>query len=997
MSRLPHLLIVILLLIASSASAQFYQTQWGSYGSGNGQFEQPTGIAVDSTGNVYVADNGNLRIQKFTSSGTFVTAWGSYGDGGGQFISLSAIAVDAGGNVYVADGANKRIQKFSSSGSFITMWGSSGTGIGQFVSPSAIAVDVAGNVYVADNVNERIQKFTVTGSFVAMWGSSGTGNGQFVVPSAISVDINGDVYVTDTGNNRIQKFTGSGSFVTAWGSPGSRMGQFNGPDGIAVDPTGNVYVTDLNNNRIQEFTGSGVFITTWGSSGQGNGQLNSPSGLAVDAGSNVYVVDQGNERIQKFSVLNIVSLSSSGGLVGSSITITGTGFSSISTVQFNGIPSGSVTVNSPTRLVAIVPRGATTGNVTITQEGYTAESPNVFLVLPLTITSFTPNGVATGISVTITGTGFSSIDTNNVVAFNGIEAVVTYSSPTSIIATVPNGISNGKISVTVAGETVTSPTDYFVTKLAVANVNYPVFFTVGENNEAVSITVNDITQVQSVKFHSRGITADTSKTKVDDVPFSVTSNIINFSIPSSYFTDPLGLYSWFSLTDESNNQLTIVPQYIYLSYPSISTEQTIPDLTAGEAVSAYQLISVPLELQTTLTSSVFSDLGEYNEKKWRLFSFQNGVTAENPLQIQTGNGYWFIMRDSHQINPGAGHAVEVTASGPFQISLNQGWNLIGNPYNFAISWNDVMTYNNLPSQVLKFRQYLDGAFVDEAMLSRFRGGFVYSDSARVIGIPIVNESPSGSRLAENDSPSPIDAQAWGVNLTLDDGQFQNELYGFGMNPTAKEGKDVWDEVSLPLLDGLSSYTMILRVLPGMTLSRDVVPTQDNYSWLATLSSDHGVTIRWDNSYFGTSNKQLVLENPAQVELVDLRKATQAMIPAGNYNLKFHYGSPAYIQEEVLENRARVGNVYPNPIARSPATLFISVSLPAGTNEVALQLIDLLGNRTALSGKGIYDGGRDAVDWQEDFSSLAAGIYLLQIETIDEKGSTTITYRRVMLE
>ena len=163
---------------ASEAPPQFIwkipQLQW--------YFSFPCGVAVDGSGNVYVADTHNHRIQKFTSSGVFLAKWGSEGSGNGQFSYPSGVAVDGSGNVYVADTINDRIQKFSSEGVFLAKWGSSGSGDGQFSGPQGVAVDGSGNVYVADTGNNRIQKFSPDGVFLAKWGSSGSGDGQFSGP-----------------------------------------------------------------------------------------------------------------------------------------------------------------------------------------------------------------------------------------------------------------------------------------------------------------------------------------------------------------------------------------------------------------------------------------------------------------------------------------------------------------------------------------------------------------------------------------------------------------------------------------------------------------------------------------------------------------------------------------------------------------------------------------------------------------------------------------------
>ena len=307
MKLLPKILIFALLagvLIQSACAedpAYIFVTAWGSQGKGDGEFEMPSGIEVDSAGNVYVADTGNSRIQKFDAGRASITAWGSYGSGNGQFILPYGVAVDSAGNVYVADTGNSRIQKFDAGGAFIGTWGSLGPDNGQFNYPYDVAVDSAGNVYVADTHNNRVQKFDAEGTFITTWGSFGRGNGQFIFPNGVAVDSSGNVYVTDTGNSRIQKFDAGGAFIGTWGSVGPGNGQFDYLRGIAVDSAGNVYVADSGNSRIQKFDADGAFITAWGSDGSGNGQFINPYGVAVDSTGNVYVADTGNGRIQKFA------------------------------------------------------------------------------------------------------------------------------------------------------------------------------------------------------------------------------------------------------------------------------------------------------------------------------------------------------------------------------------------------------------------------------------------------------------------------------------------------------------------------------------------------------------------------------------------------------------------------------------------------------------------------------------------------------------------------
>jgi DNA-binding beta-propeller fold protein YncE len=277
--------------------------EWGGFGSGDGQFNAPGGVAVDSSGNVFVADTGNHRIQKLDSAGSYVTKWGTSGTADGEFASPAAIAVDSSGNVYVADTGNNRIQKFDGSGSHLGTYAGAG-----FSAPKALAIDgVDGAIFVADAGNNRIQKLDATGAYVAEFGSAGTGDGQFAAPGGLAVDSLRNVYVADTDNNRIQKFTTSDPYLVyaysaQFGSFGSNNAQFNKPGGMAIDGDGDLWMVDTGNDRIKSHDTAGTYLAAWSSSGFGNDKLHSPGDMALDDAGNIYVADTYNSRIQKFDV-----------------------------------------------------------------------------------------------------------------------------------------------------------------------------------------------------------------------------------------------------------------------------------------------------------------------------------------------------------------------------------------------------------------------------------------------------------------------------------------------------------------------------------------------------------------------------------------------------------------------------------------------------------------------------------------------------------------------
>jgi secreted PhoX family phosphatase len=176
------------------------------------------------------------------------------------------IAVDSSGNVYVVDTFNFRVEKFTSSGSYLMQFGSSSTGPGQLSGPNSVAVDSADNVFVTD-AGIRVEEFASSGTFSSMFGSNGTGPGQFTAAYGIATDSSGNVYVVDGQGARVEEFTGSGTFLFQWpcatgGCPtGAGSGQFNVPDGIAIAPSGLVYVTDMSNNQVNEFKVSQTTVT----------------------------------------------------------------------------------------------------------------------------------------------------------------------------------------------------------------------------------------------------------------------------------------------------------------------------------------------------------------------------------------------------------------------------------------------------------------------------------------------------------------------------------------------------------------------------------------------------------------------------------------------------------------------------------------------------------------------------------------------------------------
>ncbi len=267
----------------------------GSTGTGNGQFSGLMGrITFDGSGNAWVVDRQNSRVQEFSSSGGYLSQFGSGGTGDGQFISPSGIALDNSGNLLVTD--RSRVQRFTTTGKFLAKFGSFGSGAGE--PAGGVVVDPAGDAWVADTPNERIDEFSASGELVRTIGSFGTEDGQFQEPYSDALSAAGNLLVMDTHNCRVQEFSLSGTFLKKFGSCGSEPGQFKNAFAINTDPEGNIWVADSGARRVEGFNSKGEFLEQFGSSGTGDTQFGVLTGIAVGPSGKLWISDTGNKRVK---------------------------------------------------------------------------------------------------------------------------------------------------------------------------------------------------------------------------------------------------------------------------------------------------------------------------------------------------------------------------------------------------------------------------------------------------------------------------------------------------------------------------------------------------------------------------------------------------------------------------------------------------------------------------------------------------------------------------
>ena len=314
------------------------------------QLNRPQGVARDGAGNLYIADWGNQRIRKVDAgTGVISTVAGNGtrgfdGDGdpavAAQLNRPRDVAVDGSGNLYIADTGNNRIRKVNASGVISTVAGTETSGFGgdgaaataaRLTSPRGVAPAGLGNLYIADTGNNRIRKVDASGviSTVAGTGTSGFGGdgaaataARLTSPRGVAPAGLGNLYIADTGNNRIRKVDAAGVISTVAGSGpigdggAAAAAQLRFPRGVALDGADNLYIADSSNHRIRKVDAAGVISTMAGDGTEGIGgdggaaaaaQLRFPRGVALDASGNLYIADSGNHRIRKVDAAGVIS------------------------------------------------------------------------------------------------------------------------------------------------------------------------------------------------------------------------------------------------------------------------------------------------------------------------------------------------------------------------------------------------------------------------------------------------------------------------------------------------------------------------------------------------------------------------------------------------------------------------------------------------------------------------------------------------------------------
>ena len=524
-------------------------------------------------------------------------------------------------------------------------------------------------------------------------------------------------------------------------------------------------------------------------------------------------------------------------------------------------------------------------------------------------------------------------------------------------------------------------------------------------DEAVALTVvaEDDQAITDYTLYYAGLTTPDFETNHINAPLTVSANAYTSSLTAAAIDtldDPLGLRYTFVLQDAAGNQTTETGA-IYRVYPDSAFRADEPRVgpwrevaqPANPSTSDYNIIALPFDPQPV--REVLAALGEPDPTQWRLFTYN---TSGSDFQeygtpgfsvgsnFTSDQGYFLIMRENDGIQFGGQIAEMQLENDAFvhKLTLQPGWNSIGNPFPFALDWDKVRA-DSLNDGIEELRQ-LDRLasgeddYVSATMLEAFEGAFLFwpGNSSQTLYLsPAVQQTNNGRQVVEEPT------RGWELALTLEQDHFHSSRAGIGMRPTASDGLDAYDALSVPKPQ---AQPELLEAHETFSLNRSVVSESAHYTWslqVAGVSAGEAVQLQWNSSLVSTLPQSLYLWDVHHARLLDMgtQEEYEFVAPQQDASLQIYYGPKEHLGQALQIPTVAAGAPYPNPTATS---FVLPLTLPLGQNQVetVVTLTDLQGQRVGQYAFSSLSAGYHALTI--DIAGLPAGLYHYQLRVLGEQ-------------
>jgi hypothetical protein len=508
----------------------------------------------------------------------------------------------------------------------------------------------------------------------------------------------------------------------------------------------------------------------------------------------------------------------------------------------------------------------------------------------------------------------------------------------------------------------------------------------------ITIEVNDASCVQEINLLFTGLTTGLSSTDITSLTtqdmIRASGNTFSTTLSSSQLGDPLGILYLFEVLSTDGSRFNTSSSLVKIALTTFDTQLgDVPEITSvssfGTSVNNYQIVSIPYVLPNNSVTAIFDEVSPiYDQSEYRIFSYRNtGSSTGNYVEFQEsgfpginpGIGYWLIIaEDPGPIDPGAGSVVEVSPEAPYELVLQPGLNLIGNPFPTAINWSAIKAVNGDSAGISDIQQFLGGTYNANQQVAAFRGGFVRNDNPTpaTIQIPITTEVLGGRKNETARTDNSIDEKEWEVAFHLSDGLIHTEIPGIGMRLDAKEGLDQYDFTKVPGV--FESADLIFD--SELNINRHIVPTAESYVWIfEVVNAQHRTVLSWNNSFFKNSQKEIWIYDPITNQKWDMKAHQSILLNENSNRFKVIYGSRSFVEEEAVPEFTGIFNPYPNPFRNN-------ITIPFVMEEAAnvdLRLYDISGTLQRVIFSGNKQEGYHEFNW-DAFDDLKSGLYTIQM-------------------
>lgn len=498
---------------------------------------------------------------------------------------------------------------------------------------------------------------------------------------------------------------------------------------------------------------------------------------------------------------------------------------------------------------------------------------------------------------------------------------------------------------------------------------------IAADNKAIATVTMFYRKITEVNFKSLAGTFNASSSKYD------------FPLAESYFDD-MGMEYYFEAKDaKPNTTRSPVGTSNHITRLTFSESIKAISIAPSTVASGYKIISMPYDLDTYQVGIIFDELGAPDPKEWRLLKYLHTPQSwvEGFQNVARGEGYFIISKNAENVKFGTGTSPNYSQSNPFVLNLKKGFNLIGNPYNVPVSWNEIKTGI---AGVGDLKVYSGGTYIPGDILNEFEGGFVFSDADNV-SVPIKFKTTTGGRKSSNTIGADLSNDEWIVSLLLSQDNRTFNFGGIGMSRTASLSFDNLDDFAPPSLFEKQEIKFAHPEHFMKNFARDVVPTQNEFEWVFHVDTEitADAELKWDNTSWGNNSNELYLLDVSRQVIIDMRTESQYIFdPSKSSTFKIYFGQD--LKSKVKPEGIFLGNAFPNP---SNKLVNIPFTVSGSDNyKVRLEVYDMMGKKVTTLVDKELKSGYYSTTWDVEHTGSSNGLYTyrLLVNTNDKSEAYT---------